>query len=367
MNQQVSMLDALTQHQAYLQRASTQAVNEVLKPFNSNSNRMLSELRDLLDELSESEKSALAGGQYTTPALREIRDLISDWFTALNAALPEVFTASAVALAVYEAQYIYKLMDETVQDVDGEKLLKAAKKIPFAGGNLLDQMFSKISADTRARVEYTIRDGIAQGQTNQQIIQRIKGRKAVDYQDGILNQSRQSIDAIVRTARSHISNIAYVQAWSDLDFEYYKFTSVIDGRTSKLCAGLDGTIYPKNDIKRRPPLHINCRSALLGVDKDGKLVKGKRPFVQDSRPVSKIPKDEREGKIGQVDSNMTFREFFEKRATESFKREWLGEKRYKLMRDGKWPFEKFLDPQGKPYTLAELEALDRKTFKELGL
>ncbi len=365
MNQQVSMLDALTQHQAYLQRVSTQAVNEVLKPFNSNSNRMLSELRDLLDELSESEKSALAGGQYTTPALREIRDLISDWFTALNSTLPEVFAASAVALAVYEAQYIYKLMDETVQDVDGEKLLKAAKKTPFAGGNLLDQMFSKISVDTRARVEYTIRDGIAQGQTNQQIIQRIKGRKAVDYQDGILNQSRQSIDAIVRTARSHISNTSYSEMWKALGFEHVRFVSTLDGRTSKICMLHSDEVYLIDSVHPRPPLHPNCRSILVGVDADGKLL-GKRPFVSDSRPVRDIPKTEREGKIGQVSANTTFKSWFAQQ-DEEFKREWLGKSKYKLYAEGGYSLDRFVDPIGREYTLKELELMDKKTFKNLGL
>lgn len=365
MNQQVSMLDALTQHQAYLQRASTQAVNEVLKPFNGNSNRMLSELRDLLDELSESEKSALAGGQYTTPALREIRDLIGDWFTALNAALPEVFAASAVALAVYEAQYIYKLMDETAPELDGEKLLKSAKKLPFAGGNLLDQMFSKISNDVRARVEYTIRDGIAQGQTNQQIIQRIKGRKAVDYQDGILNQSRQSIDAIVRTARNHISNTSYSEMWKALGFEYVKFVATLDGRTSKTCASLDSSVYPADGSYPRPPLHPRCRSSIVGCNADGETI-GKRPFVADDRPVKDIPKDERTGKIGQVDSNTSYAKWFSNQSAD-FQKEWLGPKRYELYKQGKYSIDKFVDPQGKPYTLAELEALDQKTFKELGL
>ncbi len=50
---------------------------------------MLSKLRDLLDELNESEKVALAGGKYTTSNLREIRDLIAQWFASVNLALPE--------------------------------------------------------------------------------------------------------------------------------------------------------------------------------------------------------------------------------------------------------------------------------------
>ncbi|MDR0013064.1 phage head morphogenesis protein, partial [Acinetobacter baumannii] len=83
------MIEVLTQHQAYLYRVSSQSVNELLKIFNDESILMLAKLRDLLDELNDSEKMALASGQYTTTNLKEIRDLIAQWFIGLNTALPE--------------------------------------------------------------------------------------------------------------------------------------------------------------------------------------------------------------------------------------------------------------------------------------
>ena len=54
-----NMLDALIQHQAYSYRASTQAVNELLGEFTSSSNQFVSQLRDLLDELTDAEKNEL--------------------------------------------------------------------------------------------------------------------------------------------------------------------------------------------------------------------------------------------------------------------------------------------------------------------
>ncbi|VCX09957.1 hypothetical protein BANRA_04018 [Acinetobacter baumannii] len=99
------LFEVLTQHQAYLYRASSKTVNELLALFNDDTSKMLSKLRDLLDELNESEKVALAGGKYTTSNLREIRDLIAQWFASVNLALPEAFAVSATALAVYEANY----------------------------------------------------------------------------------------------------------------------------------------------------------------------------------------------------------------------------------------------------------------------
>jgi len=361
-----SLLEVLTQHQAYLYRASSQSVSELLGLFNDDTNAMLSKLRDLLDELSDSEKLALAGGKYTTSNLREIRDLISQWFVSVNTSIPEAFAVSATALAVYEANYIAKLYNGKIKNPDGEKLYSAAKKVPLAGGALVDDLLSRIAESARQRVEYAIRDGISTGKTNQEIVQRIRGTKRLNYEDGILTSTKADIDRTVRTVRSHVANQAYLDSYKQIGFEYVLFVSVLDGRTSKLCASLDGTIWEINDpAKRVPPLHPHCRSILVAVDKDGKLV-GLRPFVMDERPVKDIPKDERSQLIGQLDANTTFREFF-KKTDDFFQKEWLGPKRFKLYKEGKFDFEKFFDPDGQLYTLDQLRKLDEKTFKELGL
>ncbi|MDK2169998.1 minor capsid protein [Acinetobacter baumannii] len=360
-----SLLEVLTQHQAYLFRASSQSVNELLTIFNDESTLMLAKLRDLLDELNDSEKAALAAGLYTTANLKEIRDLISQWFLGLNTSLPEAFAISATALAVYEANYTAKLYGGKIKKPNGEKLFTAAKKAPLVGGALVDDLLSKIAESARQKVEYAIRDGISSGKTNQEIVQRIRGTKRLNYEDGLLTSSKTDIDRTVRTVRSHVENQAYLDTFNKIGFEYVRFVSVLDGRTTKLCASLDGSVWEVNDLaKRVPPLHPNCRSILVPVEKDGQLV-GERPFVMDERKVKDIPKDERSQLIGQLDANTTFKEFFNK-TDEFFQKEWLGPKRYKLFKEGKFDFDKFFDPEGRLYTIDQLRKLDDQTFKELG-
>ncbi|MDX7902437.1 minor capsid protein [Acinetobacter baumannii] len=360
-----SLIEVLTQHQAYLYRASSQSVNELLTIFNAESALMLAKLRDLLDELNDSEKVALAGGQYTTTNLKEIRDLISQWFTAINTSLPEAFAVSATALAVYEANYTAKLYGSKIKKPNGEKLYSAAKKAPLVGGALVDDLLSKIAETARQKVEYAIRDGISSGKTNQEIVQRIRGTKRLNFEDGILTSSKSDIDRTVRTVRSHVANQAYLNSFTQIGFEYVRLVATLDGRTSKLCASLDGAIWEINDpAKRVPPLHPNCRSILVPVEKDGLLV-GERPFVMDERKVKDIPRDERSQLIGQLDANTTFKEFFGK-TDDFFQKEWLGPKRYKLYKEGKFDFEKFFDPEGQLYTLEELRKLDERIFNELG-
>ena len=361
-----SLIEVLTQHQAYLYRVSSQSVNELLKIFNDESILMLAKLRDLLDELNDSEKMALASGQYTTSNLKEVRDLIAQWFTAINTALPEAFAVSATALAVYEANYTAKLYGGKIEKPNGEKVYAAAKKVPLVGGALVDDLLSKIAETARQKVEYAIRDGINSGKTNQEIVQRIRGTKRLNYEDGLLSSSKTDIERTVRTVRSHVANQTYLDTFKQLGFEYVRFISVLDGRTSKLCAHLDGTVWRIDDpAKRVPPLHPNCRSELVPVKKDGQLI-GERPFVMDERRVKDIPKEERSQLIGQLDANTTFKEFF-KKTDDFFQREWLGPKRFKLYKDGKFDFDKFFDPEGRFYSLDDLRKLDEKAFKKLGL
>lgn len=356
-----SLLEVLTQHQAYLFRASSQSVNELLTIFNDESALMLAKLRDLLDELSDSEKAALAAGLYTTANLKEIRDLISGWHTSLTSSLPEAFAVSATAMAVYEANYTAKLYGGKIKKPNGEKLFTAAKKVPLVGGALVDDLLSKIANSARQKVEYAIRDGISSGKTNQEIVQRIRGTKKLNYEDGLLTTTKSDIDRTVRTVRSHVANQTYLNSFTQIGFEYVRLVATLDGRTSKICASLDGAVWEINDpAKRIPPLHPNCRSILVPVEKDGRLV-GERPFVMDERRVKGIPKDERSQLIGQLDANTTFREFF-KKTDDFFQKEWLGPKRYKLFKEGKFDFDKFFDPEGRLYTLDELRVLDEKNL-----
>ncbi|MCU4634877.1 MULTISPECIES: minor capsid protein [Acinetobacter] len=365
-NIEKSLIEVLTQHQAYLYRASSQSVNELLTIFNDESALMLAKLRDLLDELNDSERLALAGGQYTTVNLKEVRDLISQWFAVISTSIPEAFAVSATALAVYEANYTAKLYGSKIKKPNGEKLYSTAKKSPLVGGALVDDLLSKIADTARQKVEYAIRDGISSGKTNQEIVQRIRGTKRLNYEDGILSSSKSDIDRTVRTVRSHVANQSYMNSFNQIGFEYVRLVATLDGRTSKLCASLDGSVWEINDpAKRVPPLHPNCRSILVPVEKDGRLV-GERPFVMDERRVKDIPKDERSQLIGQMDANTTFREFF-KKTDDFFQKEWLGPKRFKLFKEGKFDFDKFFDPEGRLYTLDQLRKLDEQRFKELGL
>lgn len=367
---QKALIDALSQHQAYLYRASSQSVNELTAQFNKLSNVQLLRLSELLEDLTDSERKALQSVNFSSRAkasrnIEEIKAILNEWFKSIDEDLSSEFEKSAVSLAVYEASYTSNLIAGSTAVVSGEKIYKTINKTPYSGGQLVDYLFSDIAASLRKKVEYVIRDGISQGQTNQQIIQRIKGKKSLDYKDGILSKTESEIERQVRTARSHISNATYIDTYKALGYEYVKVVATLDGRTCKYCASIDGDVYPIDDPTRpRFPVHPNNRTTYVGCDKDGNIA-GLRPFVMDERKVQDIPKDERKHLIGQLDANTSFKEFFEQ-LDEFFQRTWLGKTKYELYKKGEYSIDKFADPLNKRgYTLAELKALDEKTFNNV--
>ena len=369
---QKALIDALSQHQAYLYRASSQSVNELTAQFNKLSNVQLLRLSELLEDLTDSERKALQSVNFSSRAkasrnIEEIKVILNEWFKSIDEDLSSEFEKSAVSLAVYEASYSSNMIAGSTAVVSGEKIYKTIKKTPYSGGQLVDYIFSDIAASLRKKVEYVIRDGISQGQTNQQIIQRIKGKKSLDYKDGILSKTESEIERQVRTARSHISNATYIDTYKALGYDYVKVVATLDGRTCKYCASIDGDVYLIDDPTRpRFPVHPNNRTTYVGCDKDGNIA-GLRPFVMDERKVKDIPKDERKHLIGQLDANTSFKEFFEQ-SDGFFQRTWLGKSKYELYKKGEYSIDKFADPLNKRgYTLAELKALDQKTFEEVGL
>lgn len=367
-----ALIDALSQHQAYLFRASSQSVNQLTALFNKLSNKQLMRLGEVLNDLSDTERKALQGLNFSSKSkasrsLEEIKVILSEWFKSIDTELSLDFEKSALQLAIYEATYTASLVAGTAAVIDAEKMYKTIKKTPYAGGQLMDYLFSDIASSLRKKVEYAIRDGVSQGLSNQQIIQKIKGRKSLNYSDGILGKTTSEIERDVRTARSHISTATYIDTYKALGYEYVKVVATLDGRTCQYCASIDGDVYDIDDPKRpRFPVHPNNRTTYVGCDKDGKVF-GKRPFVMDERKVKDIPKDERGQLIGQLDANTSFKEFFEQ-ADEFFQRTWLGKSKYELYKQGKYSIDKFADPLNKRgYTLKELKALDEKTFEAMGL
>lgn len=114
------------------------------------------------------------------------------------------------------------------------------------------------------RLEQAIRLGILQGETADDLVKRIAGTKAANYTDGILQISRQSAQTLAITANAAVQNEARLATFKGMKgVTHVEWSSILDTRTSEICQGRSGQVYPIDKPHPKPPAHPRCRSVLL--------------------------------------------------------------------------------------------------------
>lgn len=372
--------DLLAQHTAYSYRASSAVSNEVIASFDKMSRKLRRQLIAQLSEMSQRDLRDFVTGAYRLERSKALRDLIKSEIAGFSAGFAQTMDSTGVALAEYEAAWMVKAVTSAAAGyeavaVSGSKIYAQAMRQPIVG-YLFDETMRDVSDTVKRRVFAHLRTTMADGQTNQQIIADLPGlfgTETMKYKDGGLNQTRISLERIVRTTRTHIGNQAYQDAYDKLGVRRVMFQSVLDGRTSEICASLSSRIYELDKPHPQPPIHLNCRSVLVAYDE--KFIRGRQPFVRVEKnkdgkflPAGKLTKKQKEKlgyKAGSVEAGTSYSKWF---ATQdaTFQKDWLGESRYKLYKEGGYSIDRFVDDLGHKYNLAELAAKDAATFKRLG-
>lgn len=309
---------------------------------------------------------------------------------AVAAELGKAIKESMDGLAETEADWeLSMLQGATPVDVAYHSVsaatIKAVAGSPV-NGVPLEGWLGKMSVNDVSRIEQQLRLGITQGETMGQLVQRIRGTKAANYADGVLSTTRREAEMIARTASNHASASARQAVWEANEdiMQGVRWVATLDGRTSDVCAGLDGEVYPVREGPR-PPAHPNCRSSVAPV-LAGEEIVGERSFLTDTRTrrqreidfraeaKSAVGKDkwkamtepERRAaiaarrkawaaeNIGTVPSKTTYQDWLKGQSRE-FQDEVLGPGKAELFRKG-MPLSKFVDEKGKPYSLAQLKA-----------
>ena len=109
--------------------------------------------------------------------------------------------------------------------------------------------------------------------------------------------SYHNAERLVRTELNYIENRAAFDAMKDADLEFYQFVATLDNRTTPMCQSLDGRVFPleeKNQGENAPPMHVRCRSTIIGSLDDGKsgrFVRGSRAAKDENGKRIKIPAD----------------------------------------------------------------------------
>lgn len=115
------------------------------------------------------------------------------------------------------------------------------------------------------------------------------------------------LQTIARTNTFEAVNESRLNFFRDPELDGFveglEYSSILDGRTTELCTGLDGFQAALNDPVwdgLRPPNHYNCRSLLLPLTLNDKWTPGENPATRGLKPAPGFEgrPDERLGKSG---------------------------------------------------------------------
>ena len=285
--------------------------------------------------------------------LRSVNDLNASAYAKVSDQLKSdlrKFTASEVE---YQQNLIGSVQPVKVLPISPEAAYASAIATPFQG-KFLSEFLSGMETQKANLIRDAVRIGFIESQTTGEIVNKIRGTKALNYTDGIMNITRANAESVVLTAIAHTANVAQ-QALYDANEDIikgYRYTATLDTRTTELCASRDGNYYKLGEPKPAIPAHFRCRSRYVAVIKS---------FKELGLDVE-LPESTRASMDGQVPSKTTYQEWLKNQSVDR-QNEVLGVTKAQLFRDGKLTLDKFVSPTGHVYTIDELKQRNAKAFE----
>ena len=385
-----ALLDRFLSHSIGLERYKARVVKEMMRELDSMDAELRVVLRNHLERIVAQGYRGAATEKRLRALLKDLgeirKEAISKTTKALRKHLTDLskFEAAWTLATIVDTMPIALSMTKPTAEV-----LHAAVFSKPMNGAVLGDWTSGIPAADLTRLDRAIRVGVVEGQTVQQITRNVMS--------GPVQGTRRGAEALARTAVNHTvtqAREATYEANADI-IQNVRWISTLDGRTTMLCAGRDGSLYPINSGPR-PPAHWACRSTTIPTMDGIKLV-GDRPTITDTRTRQKREVDfrqqakERYGSewksmtakernaaisgirkkwanenIGATPKTTTYQDWL-KRQSAAFQDDVLGPARGKLFRDGGLSVDRFTDNTGKMLTLDQLRARDAAAFQRAKL
>lgn len=291
-----------SQHTVYLQRIGATQGNAVvpyLKLIEEDVQRIFNRYRD-------SAKTAFNQAKIQEAINEATRGHLQDYIVELKKSNREI--------GANEAEFATNSLDKLVLNEDFEankpssaqvNAIATATPIQLSESSYTtyNTMMSNYWRKWTDEVDSLVQNGFVSGQTINEIADNVFKQMRLEKSatsKNVLNRAHRSAKSVAITGTNHYANqarVAFVDQNDDI-LKGYRLIAVVDSRTSQKCRALDQKFIPKDSPKLStftPPLHINCRTALVYEvderykldDKDTKRassfeVDGKR----DSKPVS---------------------------------------------------------------------------------
>lgn len=176
--------------------------------------RLLEDLEGKLAlELEAANIPGVAAASYQrtrlTNLLKSTRETIRNAYREVNSESKK----SAFGLVKVEHDFMIQAAEDAIGvNITGVTLssqqLRSIASDTLIQGAPSKEWWGKQASDLQQRFTNTVRDGMLRGETNQQLVQRVRGTKALEYKDGVMNTSYRNAESLVRTSVMAVSNEA---------------------------------------------------------------------------------------------------------------------------------------------------------------
>jgi SPP1 gp7 family putative phage head morphogenesis protein len=296
--------------------------------------------------------------------IAELRTLTHDLLTEQIESFAKDLEKLSKAETKFEVESIKEVTIRTaVSTPPAGSAFTFANGLPIrATGTLPKKFFGEMTQNEQDKLESVIRKGWVDGATIREMVQRVRGTRISNFQDGFTKQAKARIEAQVRTATQHYSSASRKKVWVDNSdiIEGYQWVSTLDSRTTQQCRSLDKREFAVGDGPL-PPIHYSCRSTTVAVLDDG------LDFLDDGATRSARGPS---GKSSSVDADETYYSWLKKQPSR-FQDVAIGPTRGKLLRDGGLSADQFgklnLNRNFEPMSLKEMEAKNPIAFEKAGI
>ena len=353
MNVNETILDEITGDAVNIQRYEGTVQKQVIKQLKDLEGQIVSELKssNVVDavrkQTQDKRLKALLKKTRNTIAVA-YKDIANSQLVILSevAELSELQTVNALNTSI-KSNISSPVMSQT--------MLKTIASDTLIEGSPTKEWWARKGAGFQAKFEDTIRMGMLQGQTTDNIVRSLIGTRVNKFKDGALEAQRRGAEAVVRSSIQTVANTARLDTYannSDI-IKGIEWSATFDNRTSVICMELDGLQWDMNykPIGHSKPFpsaiaHWNCRSTQVPVTKSWEEL-GSKVKVE-------VPVGTRASMDGQVSGGQNYQQWLGTKS-KAFQQEVLGVQKQKLWKAGKIGFSDLVNQRGHELTLLQLQ------------
>ncbi|MBW7990033.1 MAG: hypothetical protein FVQ84_08470 [Planctomycetes bacterium] len=372
------ILDRFIRHATFIERLKTQQVREIVALFNDEVIPLL------IKRIRRVGTSAKAVKRLKTERTR-YRKIIKRGNKIIKRRLKSNLREVALMEGEFSATAMSKEMPFQFNFVvPAAPILEQIVTKTKIRGKLLNDFFNELGTKLESQVSSRINVGLVEGQSIDDITRAIRGTAKTGFRNGILEGTRREVAAVVRTAVNHTVTQAREETYKANDdvIKEVRYVATLDSKTTVICAGLDGEVFPIGEGPR-PPQHFQCRSTTTAVVKSFKELgfdnlKELPPKTRAAAPIGQreIKELRRAGATkaeirtmqrslnGQVPATETYGTWL-KRQPGDTQNKVLGPTRAKLFREGKVKINRFTNDNNRPLNLNEIRELEGLTERDI--